>query len=83
MYTTYILKSIKDNKYYIGCTRDIRARLHRHNMGWVRSTKYRIPLELVYGEEYSTFNEARKRELYLKSLKSGNEFKNIIKSVRR
>ena len=78
MYFVYILKSLKDNKYYIGQTDNIDLRLKRHNNGLVQSTKSRTPLVLIRKETFGTRGEARKRENYLKKLKGGNEFKKII-----
>ena len=39
----YILYSEKYDKYYIGQTDNIDARLHQHNTGKVSSAKYYIP----------------------------------------
>jgi putative endonuclease len=68
MYYVYILISKKDRKLYVGCTQDIKNRLHRHNSGFVEATKVRRPLELLYYEEISDKTEAFQRERYLKSL---------------
>ena len=68
MFTTYILKSKKDQGYYFGHCSDIDARLLMHNKGKVRSTKNRIPLLLYYYETFPTKSEAYKREMYFKSL---------------
>ena len=78
MYFVYILKSLKDLKYYIGQTDNLEERVKKHNKGQVNSTKSRVPLVLVRTEAYETRSDARKRENYLKSLKGGNEFKKII-----
>ena len=78
MYYTYILKSQKDNNFYIGQSCNIENRLYKHNSGLVKSTKYRRPLKLVYSEEYKTLKEARCRELEIKSYKGGNAFKKLI-----
>ena len=74
----YVLKSLKDQKYYIGETADIQARLEFHNKGLQRSTKNRTPFELVYIEEFETRSEALKREKQLKSWKGGLPFKELI-----
>ena len=79
MYFVYILKSQKDNKYYIGQTDDVNIRLGLHNNGLVKSTKARRPFILIKKETFVTRGEARKRENYLKKLKGGNEFHKIIK----
>lgn len=66
-YYTYVLKSIKDGKHYIGATSDIENRLIEHNSGMVESTKERKPLELVYFEGCKDKNKAFKREKYFKT----------------
>jgi putative endonuclease len=68
MYITYILKSIKDGRYYYGGCGDIEKRLTMHNSGRVKSTKSRTPFVLIYKEEYETRSEAQKREYYFKSI---------------
>jgi len=77
-YVVYILRSNKDHGYYIGQTKDLAMRLWWHESGLVQSTKNRRPLEVVHSEEYDTRGEAIKREIYLKSLKGGNQFKKIV-----
>ena len=67
MFCVYLLRSVKDNGYYIGHTKNIEVRLGCHNSGRVKSTKNRIPLVLRGVEEYATRNEARWREYVLKS----------------
>jgi putative endonuclease len=85
MYYVYLLKSLKDEKYYIGYTNDLRRRLTEHNTGQNKSTKHRQPFELVYYEAYSQEASARLRERRLKQFK--NAYKeltgriNIVKVV--
>ena len=67
MYFTYILYSLINNQYYIGCTNNLNDRIKRHNSGKVRSTKSYKPWKLVYKEAYNTLSEARKRESQIKS----------------
>lgn len=73
MFYMYIIQSRKDGSYYVGMTSDIIKRLAYHNAGKVRSTKARIPFELIYSETFSTRAEAREREKYLKSYKGSKE----------
>lgn len=47
----YILQSQKDKGYYIGETTNVDARLIFHNAGRQRSTKKRIPFNLILVEE--------------------------------
>ena len=69
VYYVYILKSLKDARFYIGYTQNIEERLKRHNSGKVFSTKHRIPFEVVYKENQDTLRAALLREKYLKNLK--------------
>jgi putative endonuclease len=77
-YYVYILRSLRDNKYYIGSTSDVQARLKFHNAGLQRSTKRRIPFELVYYETCETKKLAQIREKIIKSYKGGEAFKKLI-----
>jgi putative endonuclease len=81
MYYVYILKSLKDGKYYIGSSSDVQSRLAFHNAGKQRSTKYRIPFVLIYTEQFQCRTEAEKREKQIKSYKGGEAFKKLIKEV--
>ncbi len=66
MFYLYILKSSKDKKIYIGFADDLKKRLIKHQQGKVKSTKYRLPLELIYYEAYKSNEDARNREKQLK-----------------
>ncbi len=74
----YILQSLTDNKYYIGETSNVQARLLFHNNGYQRSTKSRIPFRLVMFEVYPDRIEALKREKQIKSWKGGKAFQRLI-----
>lgn len=74
----YVLKSIQDGGYYIGMTHNITVRLRNHNDGFVKSTKNRRPLDIVYTEEFKTKHEALIRERFLKKQKGGDVFYKII-----
>ena len=63
----YILRCA-DGRLYYGSTGDLRRRLHDHQRGHVRTTKVRLPVELVYFEQVATADEVRTRE---RSLKNG------------
>jgi putative endonuclease len=63
----YVLRSLKDNQFYVGLTRDLSAWVQQHNNGLVTSTKQRIPFNLVYWEGCLNINDAAQREKYLKS----------------
>jgi len=80
MYFVYILKSIKDGGYYIGCTSDLEARIAAHNSGKTKSLKNRQPLVLIYSERYNNQMEAYKREKQIKSYHGDKAFKKLINS---
>ncbi|NOX90807.1 MAG: GIY-YIG nuclease family protein [Calditrichaeota bacterium] len=58
----YILKCA-DGSYYTGSTKDLRKRLLQHQSGeGANYTKKRLPVELVYYEEYDQIDQAFYRE---------------------
>ncbi len=62
----YLLRSLKDGKFYTGWTTELERRLEEHNAESSISTKSRRPLELAYYETYSCPEYAKKRERALK-----------------
>ncbi len=68
MYFVYILKSLKDNKFYYGSTNNLDNRIALHNTGKVKSTKGRTPFVLHYSENFETRSEAYRREMFFKSI---------------
>ena len=75
MYFTYILKSQKDDGYYIGHTIHLEERLKQHNAGKVRSTKGRKPFVIHYFENFASKSEAFKREMFFKTVEGRNYLK--------
>lgn len=74
MYFVYVLKSLKNNKRYIGYTsKNPQERLKEHNKGDNSWTRQDRPFKLIYREKHSTKSEAIKGERFLKSGK-GREF---------
>ncbi len=67
MFYTYVLRSFKDGKFYIGFSNNLKRRLSEHNKGLVDSTKNRRPLELVYYEACLNEKKAIEREKKLKT----------------
>lgn len=66
MFYVYILFSDKDKKLYTGFSTDLKSRFSAHTNGFVKATKDRRPLKLIYYEAYSEEHDARQREKYLK-----------------
>jgi len=67
---TYILYSEKLNKYYVGACVDMDRRFREHNIGHSKYTSTGLPWILKYKEEFETLQEAKKRELAIKKMKS-------------
>jgi len=78
-YYVYILRSLKDGKFYIGFTKDLRRRFKEHNSKMSTSTKSRVPFTLVYYEAYLHSEDAKEREKFLKSGWGRNYIKKSLK----
>lgn len=67
MFYTYVLRSIKDKKLYVGSTSDLITRMKFHNEGRVKATKNKRPLILVYYEACLSKEKAENIERYFKT----------------
>ena len=76
----YILRSLRDNQFYVGFTKDLPARLEAHNKGAIASTRGRAPFELVYWEGCLNRVDATMREKYLKSAWGKRYIKNRLRN---
>jgi len=74
----YILKD-KENKLYIGSTDNLKRRIHQHGTGHTQTTKRMKNPTLVFNQEYSSLEQARKIENRLKKLKRKDYIERIIK----
>ena len=80
MYYTYVLQSEKDDKFYVGFTKDLKLRFGKHSKGHVESTRDRRPLKLIYYEACLSQDDATKREKYLKTYHGKMFLKKRLKS---
>lgn len=65
----YVLK-YSDGTYYTGSTKDLEHRLHQHQNGeGAIYTKRRLPVELIYSEEFPRIDEAFFREKQIQGWK--------------
>jgi len=65
---TYIVECA-DGSFYCGWTNDLEKRIKAHNEGkGAKYTKPRLPVKLVYFEEFDTKEEAMSREYHIKQL---------------
>jgi putative endonuclease len=81
MFSVYVLQSLRNGRFYIGSTNNIERRLQEHNQGKSKYTKLTAPFSLIYQEQYFTASEARKREYYLKRLKSRKYIISLINCI--
>jgi putative endonuclease len=70
MFFVYILYSTEIDRYYIGQTENIEARIKSHETGISPFTSIAKDWKLVYFEEYKNRTEAIKREIAIKKKKS-------------
>lgn len=66
MFFVYVLRSLKNGRFYIGSTNNIERRLKEHNSGRSKYTSLTFPFELIHQEIFETLKDARKREIMLK-----------------
>jgi putative endonuclease len=78
MYTVYVLKD-SVGKLYKGITNNLKRRLAEHKSGHTQSTKQLRNPVIVYTEEYDSFKQARKREIYFKTAAGRRFLKNILR----
>lgn len=66
---TYILEC-SDGTLYCGWTNNLENRVKTHNSGkGAKYTRSRLPVKLVYFEEYETKQEAMRREYEIKHMR--------------
>ncbi len=76
----YILRSLVNDRYYIGSTDNILRRVHEHNSGKSIYTRLTKPFELVFSQNFATLTEARSVEYRLKKLKRRDILERIIEN---
>ena len=81
MHYVYILRCA-DDTLYTGWTTDVERRVAVHNSGkGAKYTRARLPVELVYTEEFEDKIEAQKREYAIKQLTRAEKESLIESSV--
>lgn len=78
LFQVYLLFSESKNRYYIGYSSNLEARLIRHNQKSKGFTGNTNDWKLVHTEHYNTKEEAQKRELQIKSWKSRIKIQKLI-----
>lgn len=81
MYYVYLLRCA-DGTLYAGFTNDLARRLAVHNAGkGAKYTRSRLPVELVYWENFSNKSSALRREYAIKQLPRGQKLALIQSSA--
>ena len=82
-YYVYILVSQKDGTLYTGQTNHLYERLERHNKGFIKTTKSKIPYQLGYFEMHDTRAQAMWREWEFKKRWNTDRKKKLIENFDR
>ncbi|HLP64534.1 GIY-YIG nuclease family protein [Flavobacterium sp.] len=77
-FIVYVLFSSTKNRFYIGFTSNLEERIIRHNQKSKGFTGNTNDWKVVYTENYSSKEEALKRELQIKSWKSRIKIQELI-----
>lgn len=80
---TYVLRSQRSGRLYIGFTHDLKNRIAEHNEGLNRSTKAYAPWELLYYEAHANEADARRRERYFKTSAGNRTMRNMLREQLR
>ena len=78
-YYVYVLRSLNNDFIYVGYTENLKRRLSEHNKSQNKSTKHYAPLKLVHYEAYLSINDAKRREMYLKTTKGKTTLHTMLK----
>jgi len=80
-YYVYVLRSLKDDCFYIGFTNNLKRRFSQHNSGQVQSTKSRKPFKIMYYEAHTSKKDAKRREQYFKSTKGKSTLRQMLRNA--
>lgn len=83
-YYVYTLLSLRDYDFYTDLVaNDLWARIQEHSRGLVSSTKMRVPFKLVHYEYFVNLEDAKARQLFLKSNVGRTQLKETLKTTLR
>lgn len=78
MVSVYLIKSVNNNWFYVGISKNVIQRLISHNSGKQKATKFYKPFQIVYTKEFDNYKAAREYEKLIK-IRSNKE--KLIKSL--
>ena len=77
-YFTYVLRSEKIGRRYVGSGENLDDRIARHNAVHSKATKHGVPWLLIHSESFATRSEAVLRERYLKTGAGRDELDRLL-----
>jgi putative endonuclease len=80
--TVYILYSPLVDRYFVGRTSNFDKAIERHNTGKNPHTKTGLPWNTVYRETFDSADDARRREIQIKSSQNRDELAGFIRDDR-
>ncbi len=82
-YYVYTLLSLRDYTLFTGLTTDLKTRIQEHARGLVHSAEMRIPFKLIHYEYFVNLEDARERQMYLKTGTGRAQLKEILNRTLR
>ena len=80
MYYVYLLRSKETGKIYTGFSSNLKQRIRQHLSKSVHTTQRMGEIELIFYEAFVSEQDARRRELYLKTTKGKRAVKLMLKA---
>jgi putative endonuclease len=78
----FYLARCADGSLYCGSCVDLAAREAKHNDGTgAKYTRSRLPVSIIYHEEFTTLGDARRREAQVKTWKKTEKERLVTESV--
>ena len=80
-YYVYTILSLRDFDIFTGITNNLKERINEHVRGLVSSTKIRVPFKLIHYEYFVNLEDAKRRELFLKTASGRAKLKDSLKKT--
>jgi len=77
----YILRSLKNNKLYLGYTSDLKKRIKSHNSKQNKASKPNTPYELIFYSGFTNKYDAVECEKYFKTTAGWRRLKKMLKNT--
>ncbi len=77
----YIISSLKNKKFYLGYTHNLKVRIKSHNNGENRATKSNIPYELIYYSAFKNQEDAMNCEKYYKTTSGWKRINKMLENT--